>query len=272
MTKKNAIITWVSGKEFCRLPELDVFFKSFFKLNSLADMIVMTHDMDRDYQEELLSHGVEIVDIPKENVHMVVRDRFLAIYEYLAKHGHKYGHVILADSKDIVFQANPFRHVLWHFPQKERFVLLCSEGGEHYQSEWNSINQLIVQQNVAEFSMDFIHRPILNSGFIYGTPEELKNLSLLIWSNTCKALRPVSEQGILNYLYFFLERDPTFTVYTPKDNPFVLTGEGVVRKWVECEFLEGKFCHAESKHPYAVVHQWERVSEHKEKVLEQYHD
>jgi hypothetical protein len=271
-SKRNAIITWVSGSAFCRLPELDVFFKSIRRTGCLADIIVMTHDMEQDYREELLSQGIEIVDIPKDNIHMVVRDRFLAIYEFLAKNPHKYNHIILADSKDIVFQENPFKFALWNFPSLDKCVLLCSEGGEHYKSEWNSVNQLIVQQNVAQFSMAFINRPILNSGFIYGTPEELKFLSLLIWTNTCKTLQPVSEQGILNYLCFFLERDPIFKIFTPQEKAFVLTGEGCTRKWVDYEFKDGKFHHPKLNMPFAVVHQWERILEHKKSVFEQYID
>ena len=272
MPKRNAIITWVSGKEFCKLPELGVFFKSLRKTGCNADVIVMTHDMECEYREELLSQGIEIMNVPEENVHMVVRDRFLAIYEFLAAHSNKYEHIILADSKDILFQKDPFEYVLDNFSVSKKFVLLCSEGGDHYKSEWNSVNQIIVQQNVARFSRDFVNRPIINSGFIYGTPEELKYLSLLIWTNTCRTLQPVSEQGILNYLYFFLEKDRVFRVFTPQEKGFVLTGEGCTRKWVDYEFKDGKFFHVKSDQPYAVVHQWERVSEHKKAILEQHSD
>lgn len=265
----NAIITWVSGEEFCKLPELQVFFKSIIKINCLADIIVLTHDMTNDYRNYMLSIGVEVIDIDKSEVHMVVRDRFLAIFELLSKR--KYNHVILADSKDIVFQSNPFKYVLNNFKHKDKFVLLCSEGAEHFKSEWNSINQVIVQQNVAQFKKHFVDRPILNSGFIYGTNDELKFLSMLIWSNTCKTLQPVSEQGILNYLHFFLEKDRIFEVFTPQDKAFVLTGEGIVRKWVDYEFKNDMFYHKELNTPFVVCHQWERSS-HRNKILELYCD
>ena len=288
---KNAIISWASGYDFCRLPEFNIFLNSIKSSGFEGDVVLFSHDLDDEIHDKFLSMNYKIVMTEKDRVHLVVRDRFLFLYEWLIENGDNYDNIIMTDSKDVLFQKNPSDYFLMRqlcaegavFPadlgeeqqishkELEKYVLLCCEGDVHYKSEWNSQNQVRLQMNVDEFKMPFIHRPIINSGFIAGSPEELKNLCLLMWSNSIRTVTKLSEQATLNYLYFFLEKDPIYKLYHPQDHPFCLTGEGVKQGWVDhVEMKEdGLVYNSELDMPYFAFHQWERT-EYKDKIMEKY--
>ena len=287
--KLDAIFAWASGDEFCELPEFNVFLKSIKRMEKRSgfrgDVLIFTHDMNSHIRQKLLADGFDVIDVDPSEIHMVVRDRFLAMYKWMCANPNKYQNVLLVDSKDVVFQSDPFDYMRTenmppgNDPYKEKeFVALCMEGGLHYQSEWNAMNQVKYQVNVKEFEINFGRWPVINSGFIIGSYEEIKNLSLLIWSNTLSTLQPISEQASLNYLSPLLVLDKTYMMIDPKEHALCATGEAIVRDWLSeggddlgFEFKNGKIYNAKLDVPYAAFHQWERTYL-KNLILEQYEE
>jgi len=270
--KQNAIVTWASGELFLELPEFKVFLSSIERLS--LKCYVFTHDMPSEKENELLDRGFDVVRFSGDDIHMVVRDRFLEIYRWLLKNSSDLNHVILTDSKDVVFQTNPFecdKRVFGMELIPQKLVFLCHEGGKHYQSEWNATNQIKFQMNVGEFKQKFTNSPIINSGFIYGHVELIRNLSFLIWSNSITTAMPISEQATLNYLYFYLKDDPAYVLLEPEKTALCATGEGVKQNWLDFvpAMKDGLLYHPVLKTPYAAFHQWERTI-HKDEIMEKY--
>ncbi|MHA1949489.1 MAG: hypothetical protein ACW99G_06110 [Candidatus Thorarchaeota archaeon] len=267
--KKDAIVTWASGDSFCKLPEFHVFLESIRRLNMPCDKIILTLDMPEEVREKVLYCGFEIHDVQSsEKNNVILRDRLLGTYRWLIKEGYeKYNRVLLTDSKDVVFQSDPFDLVRG----AGEYVLLCSEGGKQYQSQWNAQEQIKIQANRAPHAYKFSQNPILNSGFIIGTYNEIKNLSLLLWSNTVPSKHVVTDQATLNYLHPYLLEDPTYYIAHPIVSSLCVTGEGVKEGWleVELEFIDGKLYHPFLKKPYCAFHQWERTK-YKEQIFEVY--
>ena len=117
---KDAIISWASGYDFCRLPEFNIFLNSIKSSGFKGDVVLFSHDLDDEIHDKFLSMDYKIVMTEKDRVHLVVRDRFLFLYEWLIENGDNYDNIIMTDSKDVLFQKNPSDY----FYMRQ----LCAEG------------------------------------------------------------------------------------------------------------------------------------------------
>ena len=164
--------------------------------------------------------------------------------------------MILSDSKDVYFQKNPLEAI-----HQDPFLFLFSEGFQHRQSEWNINDQIKAQVRLRDFSKNCLDWPVVNSGFIIGTFQEVKQLAFLIWSCTLMNGGNCTDQAILNYLVQYLKDDPVYKIHEPTNNLLVATGEAVSQKLMQPDpyFQEGKlYCSLVNK-PYFVFHQWDRT-------------
>jgi hypothetical protein len=265
-TKKDAIVTWASGEAFCKLPEFKVFLESIKRLDMPCDKVIITQIMPDEVRKEITDYGFQVFDsdLPKNSV--ILRDRLLGTYRWLLKHNN-YNRILLTDAKDVVFQSDPFDYVR----VSEEFVLLCSEGGKQWQSQWNAHEQMKIQANRAPHVYKFSKNPIINSGFIVGTYKEIRNLALLLWSNSIPTKYIVTDQATLNYLHPYLLEDPAYYIADPMMTSLCATGEGIKEGWLDIEptFEDGKLIHPIFKKPYCAFHQWERTK-HRDSIFEVY--
>lgn len=261
----NLVATWASGDTFCRS---NGFFNYLQSLSNVeAEKVVFTHDMPDDTRVLLGKMNISIVEVNPTKIHFLIRDRYLAYWNFLVESGHKYKYCAFTDSKDVIFQRNLFEYVLFG-----PTVALMSEGMTHSQSGWNSIDQFECQRNVREFSVDLGSRPILNGGVIIGSSNELRDLFLLLWSNTVRCVGNCTDQAVLNYLYSFLEREGKlkYVVCDPQRDWMCITGEAVKQGHFKPIIEEGVFLHPETKQQYYVVHQYERIEGIAEIVYKKY--
>ena len=264
---RNLILSWASGEEFCKLDTFQVFCKSLSAV--AADKVFFTTSMPDDVADDLESQGIKVLEAPKDQIEYFSRDRYLIYREYLLSYGHKYDYVLTADSKDVIFQQNPFDWIeLWkaRFDNIQgdhsflnNFVIFVSEGMKVEQSPWNLIEQFEFQHDVRPtFRKEPRGRWVLNSGIYLGTPDALKNYFMLLWSVHMKTIGPCTEQACLNYLYHFLEEDETYSVTQPWNDTFCLTGEAVKHGHVK-PILKDGFLQISDTNPYFLLHQWERT-------------
>lgn len=215
--------------------------------------------MPDDIRALLSKMNIGIVEVNPSKIHFLIRDRHLAYWNFLVENGHKYKYCAFTDSKDVIFQENPFGYVLFG-----PMIAFVSEGMTHSQSGWNSIDQYECQRNVREFSENLSPRPVLNGGVILGSPEELKNFFLLLWTNTVRCVGNCTDQAVINYLFAFLEKEgkQKYVVCDPYRDRMCLTGEAVKEKFFRPTFKDGMFIHPETEKPYYIVHQYERIDKH----------
>lgn len=257
----NAVVTWASGEEFCKSLGFQSYISSLKNIQN-ADFFVFTHDMPDSVKDSVRKQGINVVDFPKEQISYILRDRHLAYYEWLNNHENDYEIFLFTDSKDVIFQTNPFDH--WN----RKSIMLVCEGMDHRHSLWNLNDQAQTQLDVREFRYNIADRPVLNGGIIMGTGTCLKNHFFLLWSNTLKSIGRCTDQAVLNFLYKWLESNPNYSYTDPRKDNFCLTGEAVKEGWIQVEFKDGLYKNLQGE-IFSIVHQWDRLQQ-SSKIMEKY--
>lgn len=242
--KQDLAITWASGKDFIFSPFFKVYLDSL--VNFPGEKVILTCD-------NFSIDGIKVIKCnPKKSIFI---ERHFFFWDYLIKNKGKYRYIIHTDCKDVIFQKNFIPYLEENY--KNKFVLLVSEGMRHNQSPWNAMEQMKCQQNCPGQEIDFRNWQVLNGGVQIGTSDELANLFFLLWSNGCRT-QNCTDQGVLNYLYHFLQRDSIYSFVNPLTSPLVVTGEAIKEGYVKIKFENNKFL-MDNGEEYFIVHQWDRV-------------
>lgn len=276
---KDLLISWASGDSFCKLPEFRVFLESIrvSGMAESADIVILTRGMPSEIQSLITSHfGFGLLFVEDSEMRYVSRDRFLHYWNFLIEKGRSYKRVLHTDSKDVIFQSNPFEF-LDQFSGE--YVVFVPEGMKHAVSFWNMMDQLKSQRKLVSYRKVPNDWQVLNGGVFGGTMSKMRDFLFLHWSNCSKTIDPIflegegcTDQAILNYLYHsFLFKDPSYLVLEPEENGFALLGEAVCQKYLTRMpmMLDNLVVNPYNNLPYCLFHQWERT-EFKEALLEKY--
>lgn len=261
--KENLILTYASGPTV----ESDTFwvFIKSAKFDN-ADIVILTHDMKINHRNLLSKLGIEIVDVPAGEMYYLFRDRHLHFWNYLNEHGSNYNRVIVTDSRDVVFQSNPFD---WK-NEKNHFVTFMAEGFKRSESGFACIEHFEFQRDVPQPHLkENSDRWVCNAGVIFGTSRAIQDFEFLMFSVTMKTIGRCTDQAALNYLLHFLERDPAYQISFPQAENLCLTGEGIKQGSV-CPVVKDDTVCAPNGLPYHIIHQWDRIDGLKEDILSKY--
>lgn len=274
--ESRLVISWASGEEFCRQDIFKVYLKSLSNIPD-AKKVIFTHDMPDDICALASDCGAEVNFIDADEISdYVPRDRFYVYWQYLLDHGHRYKYILATDSKDVLFQRNPFDWIpVWQSRFDDisgdhqflnNFVILTSEGYKHKKSFFNLKEQFEFQSDVREpFRREMNEKYVLNSGVCMGTPDALKNYFFTLWAVHMKSFGSCTDQAALNYLYRFLREDETYSVSQPWNDVLCLTCEGVKHNYIpQPLFKDGELWFHDPElinEPYYMVHQFDRLSE-----------
>lgn len=259
------VMTWASGETFCKSEGFSIYIKSLKNIPN-ARKVILTHDMPEEIRVKI-NNEVEIHDYDKEKIHYILRDRHLAFWDFLRSNYYYHDACLITDCKDVVFQADPFKFGIQG--GYENKVVLVNEGMHHVNSGWNLIDQLEAQSNVREFKKDLRQWKILNGGVMLGNCKKMMELLFLLWTNTVRATGKCTDQGVLNYLYTYLQQMTGYVDVGPHVYDLCLTGEAVKEGFIEVECRDGIFYCPLDNAPYRIVHQWERTK-FKNDVLDRY--
>jgi hypothetical protein len=233
------VLTWcsnVKGKE--------LFYNNFF--NTLrnyysGDIVVVTN-------ENNLSLKVDNKFITSVKINNILCDRHFVFWDFLKNR--KYDNVLIADSRDIIFQDNPFNYL-------NHKMMLTEEGFLHQDSAFNCEEQFFVKKTVGLFDSDFLNQPVVNGGVIIGESSCVKDFCFLIWSN-CLRYPGVTDQAVINHLISYLKTDKDYHISSPHLENFCLTGETVKRNYVKYKNIDGFACNNLNQ-KYCIFHQYDRV-------------
>lgn len=268
----NVTITYISGDQFCMQEGVYVFLRSLMTHVS-GEKIVFTHGLNEDNRAKIKGLGVTLLDTPFPVRTNIMFDRWETTYHFLCNTD--FEKFLIVDSKDVVFQSDPFEHPLF---QMKEFCLLVDEGHQHKHSLWNAQDQLAFQikrhqnKNTNSPIEDFLSWPVINGGVIAGTRTYMKLLGTILYSGMYLVGAPL-EQSLLNYMYHTAwYQDPRIYVAHPREDWFCATGEPV--HWgtqdYKVQLVGGLITNPALERPFALVHQWERVALWKENILSQY--
>jgi hypothetical protein len=276
--KENLILTYASGEIF-KSSTFWVFVNSI-KNTQNADAVFLTHDMDLNSRKRIEDQGFEICDVPAGETCYLFRDRHLHFYNYLIKHAHKYKYVLITDSRDVVFQANPFDWINIWKKRLEKikgnndfindFVVFTSEGFKRTQSGFACIEHFEFQRDVPMPHLKNDNdKYVCNAGVTLGTSKAIQNFELLMFMTTMKTIGRCTDQAALNYILYFLENNNTYQISFPQHDNLCLTGEGVKIGCVEPVLEKGKLFNPNNE-LYFIIHQWDRLDGLREEILAQY--
>lgn len=279
--KQNLTISLASGQALLNDPCFWVFIKSFLQNVSDSDLVLFSQDMPEEIQAELLEMGVyDIISVPPTELASLYRDRHLAFWRYLNDNGHRYKYILATDSRDVLFQGNPFD---WVADWKERysnicgkhdflnhFVVLMDEGFKMSQSGFACIEHFEFQRDIPRpYLNEDKSRNVVNGGVFLGTPRAMQDWHFLIWMTCIKTIGRCTDQATVNWLLNYLENDEAYQVSSPIRDHLCLTGEGIKEDVVRPIFKDGKVHNPRDK-MYYMIHQWDRIGHLRESALSQY--
>ena len=253
--QKNYVFTWACGEKFQNSQGFHIFLESAYREE--LDLVVFSDKFYGQWEKTLhcLGHDTCTVD----GIYYLLRDRWHHYAKSLYALDADY--VCLCDSKDVIFQDDPFK-IVKDLDIRGEFVIFCDEGITHGENDWNGGDQFRCQIHVVgEWKKEFLSRPVLNGGFIIGTPKKLAQLATMIWTNMIRNPQPpFSDQAMINFLHFWIEDDPQVYVCNPTDHNLCLTGQGIVEEKVHyMKKDDGTFYNLMSSKKYYAFHQWDRT-------------
>lgn len=123
-------------------------------------------------------------------------ERFFYIWHFLKTRKERYDHVIMTDTRDVVFQSDPVR---WLENQTSLVHLVVSSEGMLYKDEpWGFQN--LNETFGAFFANDLKENIIYNVGVIAGDHDYVQDLALAIFQMSLNRPVPIVDQAVFNFL------------------------------------------------------------------------
>lgn len=295
---KNLIIGNASGYTW---DHLKYWVNSIRKTNYDGDVVIVGSDMNGETVQKLTNEGVILNLFGKQTEDGGVEslgssipphvERFFYISTFLRnKH---YDQIVMTDTRDVVFQTNPFDYLTKIFRD---YDLVVADEGIRYENEpWGNQN-LFQAFGPHYYSLLKKHR-ISNVGVIAGKYDHVWSVVDLIFQLSLGRPIPIVDQAVYNYILSLRLFDLS-TWFTSHEDPWavnlgttieaVKAGNGDLGKLCKdnaTEFAKYNMNYESIQPtisedgtvtngmvPYAVVHQWDRIPLLKEKIEKKYGD
>jgi hypothetical protein len=243
-----------------------------------GDKVIVAIGVDAGVTARLAAEGFTVISAPADPAGMRIHmQRFLHIFDFLKERHPLYRYVITTDVRDVVFQKNPADYLTRVLDGGPHKLLAVSEAIRIRDEAWNRNN--IVTNFGEYFYQQVSDREVYNVGTLAGEAEYIKDLAGMIFQLSMARPDWVADQAAFNLLVNWQPyRDVTrfarladgwacnlhvthkpdqleeFGPYLLEPRPTIISGE--VRN------QEGDLFH--------IVHQWDRVPELVEAVVERY--
>ena len=262
---KNLVLSAAIGYKFS---QIEFFIKSLRKFYK-DKVVLLISGGDIKLEEELKKFNCETIkiDINKKEIQF---KRYEVFLNYLQNK--EFGNILLCDSRDIYFQANPFEfnyNGKINFFLEDQLIKNC-----HYNSNW-----ILKTYGKEEFNR-ISNKVILCSGTVVGRGENIKNYLKSITANIFKfkykkklkyllTFRPDPEgrgcdQGHANFLVHNSKID-NFKLYSNSHGPVA-----TVLYLNKINFDEKSNLINEDGKPYLLVHQFDKRWDEFEKPIENF--
>jgi hypothetical protein len=244
-----------------------------------TDIVLICGNTSKETIEWLDEQGVftvDLIQVPNIPIHVL---RFLSIYDYLKDNWLNYNHVVTTDVKDVYFQTDPFKWLDYHnIGVKDMHQIVAGSECLKYKDEsWG--NENLMQCYGPYVHNIFKENEIFNVGVLGGSAEYIKDLVFNIFTNATNRPIPIVDQAVFNVL---IQTQPykdvvlqatqasgwacqAGTVADPTKmdifRPNLLEDEPI--------FVDGTVLTSTGK-PFCIVHQYDRVPEWKQYVMEKY--
>lgn len=123
-------------------------------------------------------------------------DRFFYIWRYLDECEEKYDRIIVTDTRDVIFQKNPFNYNYFNPQLMQAELFVTGEGLKYKDEPWGMSN---IQQALGPFFSDRLaNEEIYNVGVFGGTHSGVKAMCLLLF--TLGMGKGIVDQAMFNFI------------------------------------------------------------------------
>ena len=261
-----------------------------------GDVAIVASDITKETIEKLNENGINVSTYGNQTADGGFKrhgnqaphvERFFWIWNYLNNVEVDYEHVIVTDTRDVIFQDNPDTFLREYC--KVRPIIASSEGLTVQNEPWNWEN---VNQTFGPFFGEKILKNtlILNVGVIAGKKSHVRDLMMMIFQMSLNRPIPIVDQAVFNFL---ISQEPyqSQTYRTNNDDAWaaqmgatiyaVEAGSGDLGQFGNKEKylkdyigdqpkIENGMVFNSKNNPFIIVHQWDRVPQLKDVVEKKY--
>lgn len=224
LAKKNLILGGIRSLPW---KSIKPFFVSLFDSNiTNCDIVMFCKKISDEVKDNLISLGVQILDIPEEFNKLLVPDVRYVLYErYLRDKWKNYNMILTVDIRDAIFQKDIFKQ----YENYNSFLGLAIEDGDLTEKSNKRWLSRIYGNDTYE---KIKNERIICCGSVWGTADKFYQLTYDM-SQELNAKYPlklnVHDQPVLNYFVYYLKKYKDFIVKS--DNfGFVMTIGSANRK------------------------------------------
>ena len=216
--KRNLIIVAIT---YYNWDKIAIFFNSI-KMSKIqnCDVVTIGAYMSQETIDKLKSCGVKVYLMHEKYLSVrIINSRWKIIMDYLDAYPDKYKYVFTADTRDIFFQDDPFKH----YNLEKSYLGIAIEDGnlnEQFNKGW-IINAYGKQKHKV-----IKKERIFCVGTVWGTVDKFYEFSKLMWDNLntdWAREREVIEQGVGNYLIYYDKKFNDCLVKSDNDDGYVMT-------------------------------------------------
>ena len=205
-------------------------------------------------------------------------ERFLFIWDYLRKNQGVYRFVVVTDTRDVIFQKDPFVFMENNNIGRSPIKLLAPSEAMYYKDEpWNRDN--IIKCFGQMYYDQICDNEVLNVGTLAGRAGSIKDLTAAIFQMSLNRADWVADQAAYNIMMGWRQYNRTSHIARLKDawacnlhvtnKPDQMSQFGPYLLEPRPTFENGLVVN-ENKTPFCVVHQYDRVPELKNYYEEKY--
>lgn len=250
--------------EDLKIRDVETWTTSLASSNFRGTTVLFAYSPDPELLRACEERSVSVVEVAGRPAAplRVNKERWRLYSEYVARSLHKGDRVVAADVRDLFFQRDPSDWLDEHLSDHE---LATSAEGVAYEDEpWNRGHAISVYGT--EFYERYLKKsPVVCAGLVAGLAGPLRELCDDIYEDAYRVPRDASDQVVLNGVLAL--RGKRWRVLSTTDEHCWGCHGAIMRwsspaaqkmRWPPPEVLGGRVCNS-SGHPYAVVHQYDRV-------------
>jgi hypothetical protein len=249
-----------------------------------CDVVLIALNSDFDTIDKITEKEVNVVICNADDEKRIVYnhsnfaphvERFIHLYNYLKEVKDEYKFIITTDVRDVVFENDPFEYLENNLGDKK---LVCGSECLKYSDEpWGNDN--LFQTYGKYIHNRFKENEIFNVGILGGYSDYMTDICLNLFLNSIN--RPISivDQAVFNVtvntkpysdIFKFCRLTDAFSVNagtTNDPNKYADFKPKLLEQ--EAKLVDGFVCNSEGT-PFVVVHQYDRVPEWNEIIMNKY--
>jgi len=263
---KNVILAAAYGP-ILRQASFRMFMNSFAsRCEPNTYMILFTSKLDKNLKEWFAKpqyKNVTVQEVPDPLDDPGNKQRHWYFTQFLFQHVNHYAHGLTVDSRDSVFQSDPFKHSV----VEHRDLFVTREAKTIAMEPWNKADCLRLEKELRpNCGINMGDTPI-NGGFVGGRLDDLRYFSLARFCMDARKGTATDQSSLIALTQWVQDLLPIYVV--SEEDGFVYHGHHHAMGTVK--FEDDLLKNRKTNQAFAIFHQWDRTP-WKDRILKVYED